>query len=97
MCIEIERECVCVCVWRERERDGIGPVTVRVWPRIGVRLRVIMHFIFWHFVRFFMFSGILSVHVFCHFARIPRYLCHNFSEGFSTAALIVYTTSILKT
>ena len=45
VCIEIE----CVCV--ERERDGIGPVTVRVWPRIGVRLRVIMHFIFWHFVR----------------------------------------------
>ena len=44
VCGERERE-------RERERDGIGPVTVRVWPRIGVRLRVIMHFIFWHFVR----------------------------------------------
>ena len=54
-----ERERVCVCGERERERererDGIGPVTVRVWSRIGVRLRVIMHFNFWHFARFFIF------------------------------------------
>ena len=53
VCIEIERVCMLMKRERERERerDGIGPVTVRVWPRIGVRLRVIMHFIFWHFVR----------------------------------------------
>ena len=63
MCREIECQCierqrVFVCIGIDSvcgERDGIGPVTVRVWHRIGVRLRVIMHFvrffIFWHFVR----------------------------------------------
>ena len=53
VCIEIERG---VC--RERRR---GPVTVRVWPRIGVRVRVSC----------ILFSGILSVHAFWHFVRIP--------------------------
>ena len=36
---------------REKERDGRGPGTVRVWPRIMFRVRVICHFVFWHFVR----------------------------------------------
>ena len=49
--IERERESVCVCVYverdREREKDGRGLGTVRVWSRI----RVICHFVLWHFVR----------------------------------------------
>ena len=45
------RECVC----KEKERDGREPVTIRVWLRMRVRVRVIWHFVFWHFVRFFNF------------------------------------------
>ena len=52
---------------RERKRDGRGPGTVRVWPTIGVRVRVIIQIYFWHFVRFFI-SGHF---VHWHFVRIP--------------------------
>ena len=45
------RECVC----KEKEIDGREPVTIRVWLRMRVRVRVIWHFVrffhFWHFVR----------------------------------------------
>ena len=45
------RECVC----KEKERDGREPVTIMVWLRMRVWVRVIWHFvrlfIFWHFVR----------------------------------------------
>ena len=64
MCIEIDSVC--------GERDGIGPVTVRVWHRIGVRLRVIMHFvqffIFWHFVRIPDTASLIFInHIFLFF------------------------------
>ena len=49
----------------EREGDVRGPVTVRVWPRIRIKgegMGTGYHA---------FFSGILSVHVFWHFVRIP--------------------------
>ena len=64
-------------VYRERERYGRGPVTVRVWPRIWVRVRVIIHFIFWHFVRFFIFWHFVLWHfVLWHFVLWHFVLWH---------------------
>ena len=72
MCIEIERG---VC--RERQR---GPVTVKVWPRIGVRVRVSC-------ILFsgILSSGILSVHLLWHFVRASFLaFCRDTVKSFQT-------------
>ena len=60
---EIERVSVC----REKERDGREPVTIRLWLRMRVRIRVIWHVVLWHFFPFF----ILWHFILRHFVRIP--------------------------
>ena len=55
----VERQGVCVCkeretetdIYKERKRERER----RVWPRIRVRVRLICHFVLWHFVQFFVF------------------------------------------
>ena len=57
------RECVC----KEKERYGREPVTIRVWFRMSVGVRVI-----WHFVQFFIFWHFVHV---CFLAFCPLASC----------------------
>ena len=64
------RECVC----KEKERYGRKPVTIRVWFRIRVRVRIIWHFVLWHFVRFFIFWHFVRIRLFLYVSIFIFYL-----------------------
>ena len=73
MSIDKEIVFVSVCVWRERQ-VGRGSVQ-RDNSRVTSLLRSLLHlcYVFYGILSAFSFSGILSVHVFWHFVRIPAF------------------------